>query len=249
MPLRRRRIAALLAAAVTGFIPAAAAPPSLGPGGDGYLTRPTVVLVYPGDSRFESSERGLTLQREVDLFAAYLWRYSGRRLSVEPRIHVVHRSLSPREFRNYGSEFGFLLDRSPEVKEDLERLAESPESLLILYDPLPGLPPRLAGRTFFPGEHSSIPLRPVYFQADGFYRPLHLVLAHEFLHQVDLAFSRLKYPAEFLDPDGAGAPGYPRCIDAGGGDLTLRTVLQYNRACEPVRYQLLAPDFGTWIVR
>ena len=74
-------------------------------------------------------------------------------------------------------------------------------------------------------------------------------MAHEYLHQIDLAFSRLHLSASFLDPDGADQGGYPPCIDSGGGDLSLRTILQYDRSCKPVDWELLAPAYGTWVPR
>jgi len=217
---------------------------------DGYLSRRLEVLVYPSERDFEQSPKSLTLEREISLFGGYLWRHSLRHLSVETRVTVVHRHLDPEEFRDYGEQFGFLLDRSPRVESDLRARGVDPSSsLLILYAPPPDRPARLAGRTFFEGGHSSIPLRDTYFQEDGFFRPLHLVLAHEFLHQVDLEFSRLHHPGGFLDPDGADLGAYPPCIDAGGGDLSLRTLLQFNRDCGRVRWELLAPVYGTWVPR
>jgi len=216
---------------------------------DGYLSQEVQILVYPSDLRFEESDRGWTVEREASLFQAYLWRHSLRRLSLEARVSIIHRRLLPGEFRDYGPRFGFLLDRSPQVEADLRGLGTSNLPLLLLYDPPPDCPNRIAGRTFFEGGHSSIPLSPRYFQGQGFDRPLHLVMAHEYLHQIDLAFSRLRHPSAFLDPDGAGQEGYPPCIDDGGGDLSLRTLLQFDRSCRPVEWNLLAPSCGTWIPR
>lgn len=219
------------------------------PPGDGYLSRRVEILVYPDDRDFERSARGLTLEREITLFEGYLWRHSLRHLAVEAHAIVVHRDLSPEEFRNYGEQFGYLLDLSPRIESDLREKGLSHDSLILLYDSPADRPSRLAGRTFFEGGHSSIPLRDSYFLDDGFSRPLHLVMAHEFLHQIDLAFSRLGRSADFLDPDAAGSSQAPPCIDAGGGDLSLRNILQFNRECRPVRWDLLAPAFGTWVAR
>jgi hypothetical protein len=219
------------------------------PPGDGYLSRRVEILVYPGDHDFERSTRGLTLEREITLFEGYLWRHSHRHLAVEARATVMHRNLSPEEFRNYGEQFGYLLDLSPRIESDIREKGLSHDSLILLYDSPSDRPSRLAGRTFFEGSHSSIPLRDSYFLDDGFTRPLHLVMAHEFLHQIDLAFSRLGRSADFLDPDAAGSSEAPPCIDAGGGDLSLRSLLQFNRECRPVRWDLLAPAFGTWVTR
>ncbi len=226
-----------------------AAPDSPGNAGDGYLSQQVQILVYPSDGKFEESARGWTLRREVSLFEGYLWRYSLRRLSVEARVHVLHRTLLPGEFRDYGARYGFLLDRSPEVEADLRSLGAESSPLLLLYDSPPDRPSRLAGRTFFEGGHSSIPLSPRYFLNDGFDRPLHLVMAHEYLHQIDLAFSRLHHPSGFLDPDGVGGEGNPPCIEGGGGDLSLRTLLQFDRTCHPVDWELLSPTYGTWTSR
>jgi hypothetical protein len=237
-------LAALLATGPSASAPIAPAPPS-----DGYLVQQVEVLVYPADGDFDKSGRSWTLHRELSLFEGYLWRYSLRRLSVETHLDIVHRKLREDEFRDYGSRFGFLLDRSPEVESDLRGLGATSSALLLLYDPPADRPNRIAGRTFFEGTHSSIPLSSRYFQEDGFERPLHLVMAHEYLHQIDLAFSRLKAPASFLDPDGAGQADYPPCIDPGGGDLTLRTILQFDRSCHPVDWRLLSPDYGTWTPR
>jgi len=217
--------------------------------GDGYLSRRVEILVYPADPGFESSERGLTLEREVALFEGYLWRHSLRHLAIEAHTTVIHRELSPQEFRNYGEQFGYLLDLSPRIESDLRARGLLHDSLILLYDSPAEVPPRLAGRTFFEGSHSSIPLRDNYFRQDGFFRPLHLVMAHEFLHQIDLAFSHLGFSAEFLDPDAAGSAETPPCIDSGGGDLSLRNLLRFNRDCGPVRWDLLAPSFGTWVPR
>src|SRR5262245_59187947 len=236
-----------LAGALAMAAPAASDPPPGSP--DGYLSRRVDILVYAGGAGFEPSERGLTVEREVSLFAGYLWRYSLRRLSVDPRLTVIHRPLFPQEVRDYVEAFGWLMDRSARVDADLRERGLRPSSLILLYVPPADRPPRLAGRTFFEGAHSSIPLRDVYFRDEGFSRPLHLVMAHEFLHQIDLEFSRLHHPAEFLDPDGAGTPEYPTCIDPGGGDLSLRSLLQFNRDCRPVRWELLAPEHGEWIPR
>ena len=216
---------------------------------DGYLTKQVVVLVYAGEPRFDRTPRGLTIQREVSLFEGYLWRNSMRHLSVETSVHFIDRTLGADEFRNYGEQYGFLLDRSPKVESDLRGLGVDASSLILLYVPPPDRPARLAGRTFYEGNHSSIPLKEIYFQGDGFFRPLHLVMAHEFLHQIDLDFGRLKLPGEFLDPDGAGLASYPACIDPGGGDISLRTLLQFNRDCQPVRWDLLAPAYGAWVPR
>lgn len=237
------------------FLVAAALPsrpasiPSAEPAPDGYISRRVEILVYPADERFEDSTRERTLRREVSLFEGYLWRHSLRRLSVDARVSVVHRLLLPAEFRDYGERFGFLLDRSPQVEADLRALGASGASLILVYDPPPGRPARLAGRTFFEGSHSSIPFTTRYFENDGFSRPLHLVLAHEYLHQIDLDFSRIRHPSEFLDPDGAGQSNYPPCIDADGGDRSMRSLLRYNRSCTPINWTLLAPVHGTWVAR
>ncbi len=216
---------------------------------DGYLARRLEVVVYPSDPHFEQSPRGWTLEREISLFEGYLWRNSLRHLAVDTRVTIVHRSLEPGEFRDYGEQFGFLLDRSPKVDSDLKSHGIEATSLILIYVPPPGKQARLAGRTFYEGGHSSIPLKEVYFQKDGFFRPLHLVMAHEYLHQIDLEFSKLQLPGEFLDPDGAGLADYPSCIDSGGGDLSLRTLLQFNRDCRQIRWELLSPTYGAWIPR
>jgi hypothetical protein len=216
---------------------------------DGYLSRRVEVLIYSGTPQFEQTSRGATVQRELSLFEGYLWRYSLRHLSVDTHASYLDRPLEKDEFRDYGEQYGYLLDRSPKVDADLKALGIVPDSLILLYVPPPDRPARLAGRTFYEGSHSSIPLKEIYFEEDGFFRPLHLVMAHEFLHQIDLEFARLKLPSEFLDPDGAGASNYPTCIDPGGGDLSLRTLLQFNRLCQPVRWELLAPVYGAWIPR
>jgi hypothetical protein len=239
----------VLAALVAGAPAPAPARGASPPTADGYLRQTVDILVYPSDAGFDESERGWTLRREISLFEGYLWRNSGRHLSVETRLTVIHRPLQLDEFRDYGEQFGFLLDRGPRIDNDLTERGISPSALLLLYDPPPDRPARLAGRTFFEGCHSSIPLRGVYFEQDGFHRPLHLVLAHEYLHRIDIDFSRLHHPGEFLDPDGAGQAGYPSCIDPGGGDLSLRTLLQFNRECGPVQWDLLAPAFGSWVSR
>jgi len=216
---------------------------------DGYLTRDVAVLVYPADAGFESSDRGWTLRREVSLFEGYLWRHSERRLSVNTHLSIIHRTLRSAEFRGYGRQYGFLLDRSPQVDEDLRALGESTSSVLLIYDPPPDRPNRIAGRTFFGGNHSSVPLSSRYFEGDGFSRPLHLVMVHEYLHQIDLAFSRVHHPAEFLDPDGVGEIDYPSCIDRTGADRSMRSLLLYNRSCQPISWFLLSPGFGTWVSR
>jgi len=251
MEYRRGLLASLpLLAAVLAHRPSEGASlPSATLPQDGYLSRNLLILVYPADTGFDSSPRGWILRREISLFEGYLWRYSERRLAVETRFSIVHRSLRPEEFRDYGNQFGFLLDRSPQVEADIQSLGEDPSSLVLLYDPPPDRPNRIAGRTFFAGAHSSIPLSSRYFEQDGFPRPLHLVLVHEYLHQLDLSFSRNHHPEGFLDPDGAGLPDYPSCIDPGGGDLSMRTLLQYNRFCRPIDWMLLAPDQGSWVSR
>jgi len=245
----RRLVLALLPAFLMGLPIRGALHADTGAPGDGYLSQRVEGLVYPSDDRFEESDRGWVLRREVSLLEGYLWRHSLRRLSVEVRVNIVHRRLGRGEFRNYGDRFGFLLDRSPEVEADLRALSVTASPLLLLYDPPPDCPNRIAGRTFFEGSHSSIPLSPRYFLQSGFDRPLHLVMAHEYIHQIDLAFSRLHHPSGFLDPDGAGQDGYPPCIDAGGGDRSLRTVLQFDRSCGPVDWGLLSPAYGIWISR
>jgi len=246
----RSRVLALFTAFLAGLsVSGAAPPPDAGAPGDGFLSQRVEILLYPSDGGFEASERGSILRREVSLLEGYLWRHSLRRLSVEVRLNVVHRRLRKEEFRDYGERFGFLLDRSPQVEADLRELGITASPLLLLYDPPPECPNRIAGRTFFEGSHSSVPLSPRYFLQSGFDRPLHLVLAHEYIHQIDLAFSRLRHPSAFLDPDGAGQPGYPPCIDPGGGDLSLRSVLRFDRSCGPVDWGLLTPAYGTWIAR
>ncbi|MCI0658429.1 MAG: hypothetical protein L0170_15365 [Acidobacteria bacterium] len=244
-PARRALLWALLFAAPGTHVVGATATQEP----DGYLSRRVELVVYPSDPQFEQSPRGWTLQREVSLFEGYLWRNSLRHLAVETRVTVIHRSLDPEEFRDYGAQFGFMLDRSPKVNSDLKARGIEAPSLILLYVPPPAKPARLAGRTFYEGGHSSIPLKEVYFQENGFFRPLHLVMAHEYLHQIDLEFSKLHLPGEFLDPDGAGLADYPPCIDSGGGDLSLRTLLQFNRDCRQVRWELLSPAYGAWIPR
>jgi hypothetical protein len=218
------------------------------PGGDGYLVRRLDIVVYPADPGFESSRRGWTLQREIEFFGGYLWRHSGRRLSVDSRITVVHRALEPEEFREQGRPFGFLLDRSSRVEEDLRGIPNVSD-LLILYDPPRDRPPGLAGRTFSGAFASSIPLSGRYFEDDGFSRPLHLVMVHEYLHQLGLAFARIRRPAGFLDPDLAGRPGAPGCLDRAGADLAMRSVLRFDSACGPVDWKALDPGEGTWVAR
>ena len=150
-------LAALLAFPIVPCAFGASSRPA-GDSGDGFLSQRIEILVYPSDDRFEESDRGWTLQREASLFTGYLWRYSLRRLSLEAHVDIVHRKLQPGEFRDYGSRYGFLLDRSPEVEADLRALGVLALPLLILYDPPPDRPNRIAGRTFFEGTHSSIPL-------------------------------------------------------------------------------------------
>lgn len=246
----RTSLALLTLAVGPAAAPPQAAPPAIeSPSADGYLKRRVEILVYPADPVFETSARGWTLQRETSLFEGYLWRYSGRRLAVDARVTIVHRALREDEFRDYGKQFGFLLDRSPRVEADLASVPDPAPSLLLLYDPPADRPNQIAGRTFFEGSHSAIPLGSRYFQEEGFFRPLHLVMVHEYLHQIDLDFSRIHRPAEFLDPDGAGQVDYPACIDSGGGDLSMRSLLRFNRSCGPVDWALLAPTHGTWIAR
>src|SRR5262245_16337112 len=138
-------LAALLAAAPSGGAAGAASPP----GADGYLSQTVDLLVYPSDAGFEASERGWILRREISRFEGYLWRNSGRHLSVETRLTILHRPLQRDEFRDYGEQFGFLLDRGSRIDKDLTERGISPSALLLLYDPLPDRPARLAGRTFF----------------------------------------------------------------------------------------------------
>src|SRR5713101_8569751 len=128
----------LLAAVLAHRPSEAASLPSATLPQDGYLSRKLLILVYPADAGFDSSPRGWILRREISLFEGYLWRYSDRRLAVDTRCSILHRSLRPEEFRDYGERFGFLLDRSSQVEADIQSLGEDPSSLVLLYDAPPG---------------------------------------------------------------------------------------------------------------
>jgi hypothetical protein len=134
-------------------------------------------------------------------------------------------------------------DRSPKVESDSRRGIEA-ASLILIYVPRKTGPSR---RTQFLRRPFN-PLKEVYFKRTVSSPPAPGV-AHEYLHQIDLEFSKLHLPGEFLDPDGAGLTDYPSCIDSGGGDLSLRTLLQFNRDCRQIRWELLSPAYGAWIAR
>jgi len=96
------------------------------------------------------------------------------------------------------------------------------------------------------GSHSSVPSRPL-LPAVGLRPPLHLVLAHEYIHQIDLAFSRLRHPPR-------SSTGWRRPARLSPASIPAEAICREERP--PVRpllrsrdWGLLTPAYGTWIAR
>ena len=212
-----------------------AQPPSPASLSDGYLRQKVAVLVFMEPSGQKLSEMAeWILVREIRAFEAFVWRYSGKRLLVETVKIDSGRGLSEEEFLNRGPRWGYQPNLGPTIVADLERQGWTPlqfDGLLMLYEQPPTRQTPVGGVTYGRQGFSAIPLKDYIFNDTGRRYPLHLLLAHEFLHQMEQAFE--------------AATGRPYLVSPDQGDL--RTVLRRNSNGSEIEWWLLSPALGSWI--
>lgn len=245
------RHAALILALGLGLVrphPAAAGP-SVGP--DGILLQRVVVAVYLSEGPDERRRLAL-LEREVRQFEAYLWRHSERKVRVEAELFAVGRAARAEDLQGEDERWGWALGRSKRVEGDLKRAgydARRYDGLILLFDPPRGRPCLAAGLTWHRERYSSIPLKENLFEGSGHRYPLHLVMVHEYLHQIDSAFEEAGRAAGFEDPDRVGRPGDSACVLPGDEYPYFRTALQQDEMCHPPDWQALDGRMGVWTSR
>ncbi len=238
----------LLSAALSALPPVASAqePPA-----DGILVQRVLVAAYFRDQPHRSARLAL-LEREVRMFEALLWQHSGRRLRVEATLVPVGRAISQAEVTPYSPEWGYALERSAWVEQDLQQAGHATtgyDGLILLFDPIPSRPCHAAGLTWHRQRYSSIPLKKNLFEDLGHRYPLHLVMVHEYLHQLDSAFEAAGEASGFADPDRMGRTAHASCVLPGDQHPFFRTTLQHDEMCRPTRWRMLDGLMGAWITR
>lgn len=241
-----RWLAGLGVALVAIPAPADPAPPA-----EGILLQRVLVAAYV---REDPAERGrlALLEREVRQFEAYLWRTSNRKVRVEATLLPVGRTARAAELEGEDPRWGWALGRSERVDEDLRRAGYQPsryDGLILLFEPPRGRPCRAAGLTWHRERYSSIPLKENLFEEAGHRYPLHLVMVHEYLHQIDSAFEAAGRAAGFEDPDRVGRAGEAACVLPGDEYPFFRTALQQDETCRPPDWRALDGQMGTWMSR
>ncbi len=217
------------------------------PSGDGYLRQKLGILVYgqPGDRIARG--RDWILKREIGSFETFLWRESGRRLFVDPIVLYPGRRLKEREYIDTRSRWGYLPDFSQDVASDLKRAGfdrHDFDAIVILYEPLDNRETSLAGATYLPPDISSIPLRDETYLEGGRKHPLHRLLVHEYLHQMEFAFERIEGNRYLIDPD---TEDWEQCSAEAVDELQVE--LKQNATCSEIEWSLLSPEAGTWVRR
>lgn len=217
------------------------------PPGDGYLRQKLGILVYGQTGDRFAKRRAWILKREIGSFESFLWRESGRRLFVDPIVLYPGRRLEEREYIDTRSRWGYLPDFSQGVASDLKRAGfdrHDFDALIILYEPLDNRKTSLAGATYQPPDISSIPLRDETFLEGGRRHPLHRLLVHEYLHQMEFAFERIERERYLIDPD---TGDWEQCSAEAVDEL--RVELKRNSTCSEIEWSLLSPEAGTWVRR
>jgi hypothetical protein len=239
-----RKVAVAAAAAV-----AACAALASETGADGILLQRVLVAAYLRGG--EAVRLGL-LQREVSQFESYLWRHSGRKVRVEATLAFIDRPIDPAELQGSDPRWGYALGRNDQVERDLRGAGYEPGSfdgLILLFDPPRGRPCLAAGLTWHGERTSAVPLKEDLFQEDGHRYPLHYVMVHEYLHQIDSAFEEAGRGTGFEDPDRVGRPGSRACVLPGDEYPYFKTSLQHDALCRPTEWRVLDGLMGTWILR
>ena len=203
----------------------------------GHLRQKVAVLVFMEPSRQKLSEMAeWIVAREIRAFEAFVWRYSGQRVLVETVKIDPGRGLSEKEFLYHGPRWGYQPKLGATIAADLERQGWTPlqfDGLVVLYEPPPTRPTPLAGVTYGLQGYSAIPLKDYTFSDAGKRYPLHLLLVHEFLHQMEQAF--------------VATTGGPYLVSPDEGDL--RTALRRNSNGSEIEWRMLSPALGSWISR
>jgi hypothetical protein len=199
----------------------------------GHLQQRIAVLIFtePSAGRLPDDANWI-LVREIRAFETFVWRYSGRKVQVEAVPIRVGRLLRPDEILDRGPFWGFL--PGPATVSTLEDSGWSRsqfDGVVVLYEPPARLKPGVAGATYGPAGFSVIPLTPLTFTESGRRYPLHLVLAHEYLHQLEVAFTESTGVSYLASPD----------------DHDLRRVLQVNSEGSAIDWRLISPTIGSWV--
>jgi hypothetical protein len=216
---------------------------------DGILLQRVLVAAY---LREAGAPRLGLLEREVRQFEAYVWRHSDRRVRVEATLARVERPVDPAELEGEDPRWGYALGRSERVEGDLGRAGHDParyDGLILLFDPPHGRPCLAAGLTWHGRRTSAVPLNENLFEEAGHRYPLHLVMVHEYLHQIDSAFEEAGRASGFEDPDRVGRPGHAACVLPGDEYPFFRTSLQQDAQCRPTEWRALDGRMGTWVLR
>ncbi len=243
-----KRTVILVAAAAVAALPVSRASQSE-PGG--MLVQRVLVPAYLQEGTPRARRLAL-IEREVRLFESLVWKHSDRKVRVEATLLPVSRLILESDLTAYSEEWGYALARSTRVQEDL-RLAgvelSEYDGLVLLFDPIPDRPCQAAGLTWHSERYSSIPLKENLFQESGHRYPLHLVMTHEYLHQLDSAFEEAGRAEGFGNPDRtAQAPG-TACVLPGDPYPHFRTALQHDELCRPTDWRVLDGLMGSWATR
>ena len=245
MPVVPFRIWVALLSATTVVAPVAAARADQ----DGFLRQKIGFLIYapfgpdgvPGGANW-------ILEREIGFFESYLWRASDRRVAAEPVILRPGRRLRTEEYLDAGRRWGYLPDFSPDIEADLRAAGwqrDDFSALVVLYQPAEEKDTPLAGATYLPAGISSVPLRPDTFLDGGRRHPLHRLLVHEYLHQMEFAFAATGADAYLFDPD---TPDWQRCASDRLKD-ELQVALHSNATCSEIDWMRISPERGEWTGR
>jgi len=192
------------------------------------------------------------IEREMRMFESLVWQHSGRKVRVEATLLPVSRTISESDLTAYSEEWGYALARSARVEEDLRQAgvnASEYDGLVLLFDPIPERPCRAAGLTWHSRRYSSIPLKENLFEEYGHRYPLHLVMAHEYLHQLDSAFEEAGRAEGFGNPDRTAKIAGSTCVVPGDPYPHFRTVLQHDELCRPTDWRVLDGLMGSWVTR
>jgi hypothetical protein len=243
--MTRRGYWTLAAIAVVAFLGLVA---SVRGSADGFLRQKIGILIYSdfANVQFPDSAQWI-LRREIRSFESFLWSNSDRKVYIDPVIVNPGRLLLEQEFLNAGPRWGYLPGYSSQIESDLQAAGWNRSDfdiLVLLYEPLPDRDTPLAGATYLPPELSSIPLRRETFLQSGRRHPLHLLLVHEYLHQMNFLFSDAGGDTYLIDPD---TDAWERCSSGTGDEL--QVALRRNATCNEVEWFLLSPESGIWVAR
>ncbi len=235
----------LLAGSASGL---AGSLPSGNSPADGYLRQKAAVLVYGNlhGGNFPNNA-GTILDREIRAFETFLWSGTGRKLFLDTVRIRPDRSLTKKEFLFGGTRWGHLPRISERIASDMRMEGWQRTDfaiVLILYVPPDGRDTPLAGATYLPEGISSIPLREATFLEAGRKHPLHRLLVHEYLHQVEFILSGRTGRPYLVDPD---RPQKPPCESSIADPLV--EALLWTTDCKGIDWTNLSPQRGIWIPR